>query len=135
MISYLVRYNWAIANGLIQIPEEYKGVAYSDMETISLDETVEYSLAVAKNYGLDYEFVTDRMPYVSVSVLYAKYANEQAFKRYDEYLRLDEKTQSDYVYNYGEPKPYVFKVKTRDTVIKETNSDKNGLRNMYNKEN
>ena len=124
-----------MANGLIQIPEEYQGVAYSDMETISLDETVEYSLAVAKNYGLDYEFVADRMPYVSVSVLYAKYANEQAFKRYDEYLRLDEKTQSDYIYNYGEPKPYLFKVKTRDTVIKETNSDKNGLRNMYNKEN
>lgn len=113
-------------NGLVKPKEDYEGVAYQDMVAIPLDEIEEHTLAVVKHYNIPYEYVVNKMAYTDISVLYAKMANENAFKQYCEFIQLDDETRSKQVMEYGEVKPYVFELITpeiQEEQIKETNQN------------
>lgn len=131
MISYLIRYNWAVTCGKIVPKDEYQGLAYNDMVIVALDETDEYVLSVSKEYGIPYEYVMDKMYYSDVTVLYAKKANENAFTRYNEYLNYDETTQGKYVADYGVPKPFVYSILTSEIQQENINKASSKLKEMY----
>lgn len=96
------------------------------MVAIPLDEIEEHTLAVVKHYNIPYEYVVNKMAYTDISVLYAKMANENAFKQYCEFIQLDDETRSKQVMEYGEVKPYVFELITpeiQEEQIQETNQN------------
>lgn len=131
MVSYKVRYNWALSQGKIKVHSEYEGSALREMVSISLDEVEEYALAVSSHYRLDYDYVLN-MYYSDVSVLYAKIANEQAFKSYNDYISLNEEGRSKFVMDYGEPKPYSYQILTPEKQQANIESEaKNSLKETY----
>lgn len=131
LTSYLIRYQWALTQGLVTPPNEFQGIIYQDYVNVPLDDVLDMCVYVSKAYGIALEKVLD-MYYPDVTVFYAKEANSKAFENYVSYSQLDEESRSDYVVNYGEPKPFVFQLLTKEVQeqrLKE--EDKNGLRSMY----
>lgn len=132
MINYLVRYNWGFVQGLIKPIDEYKGMAYEDMVSIPLDDVEDMTLTLCKEYGMDYDYIQNKMYYPDVTVIYAKLANEKAFSSYNEFIGLDESSQGKYVTDYGKPKPYVYQLLTPEVQKQEIENKKDGgLRDMY----
>ncbi len=108
LISYLVRYNWAVVQGKVKPKDEYKGLAYEDAVIIQLDDVEEMTLTLCKEYNMQYEYIMDKMYYPDVTVLYARLMNEKAFSSYNEYLNMDAESQGKYVTDYGKPSPYIY---------------------------
>lgn len=92
MVSYLVRYNWAVVQGQIKPHDEYRGLAYEDMVIIELDDVEEMVLTLCKEYNMQYGYIMDSMYYSDVTVIYAKLANEKAFSTYNDFINLDEQS-------------------------------------------
>ena len=93
------------------------------------------SLSVSKAYNIPLERVLD-MYYSDMTVLYAKEANNKAFESYSSYISMSEEARSSYVMDYGEPKPFMFSVVTKEMqqkLLEEEEKDDNGLRAMYKK--
>lgn len=130
MVSYLVRYNWAVVQGQIKPLDEYRGLAYEDMVIIELDDVEEMVLTLCKEYNMQYGYVMDSMYYSDVTVIYAKLANEKAFSTYNDFINLDEQSQGKYVTDFGKPKPFIYSILSLEKQRKNI-EDKNGLRNMY----
>ena len=135
LVSYLVRYNWAWINGKIKEKDNYKGLAYDDYVAVNLDDIEEKVLAVVKEYSMDYSYVSNEMYYPDVTVYYAKMANNNAFKSYNDYLNLDEQSQGKYVTDWGVPEPYVYEILTPDKQQKaieaKNRPSTNTLKDMY----
>lgn len=93
------------------------------------------SLSVSKAYNIPLERVLD-MYYSDMTVLYAKEANNKAFESYSSYISMSEEARSSYVMDYGEPKPFMFSIVTKEMqqkLLEEEEKDDNGLRAMYKK--
>ena len=131
MISYQIRYNWAYVSGAVKVHEEFRGMAYDEMVNIALDEVDEMVLALTKSYNIPYLHLMDEMYYSDLTVLYAKYANEQSFSRYNEYASLSEESKGKYVTDYGVPKPYVYSILNEDVQRKNIEEQGSKLKQMY----
>lgn len=134
LISYLVRYQWAYIQGLVKPRDEFTGLAYEEMVPVYLDEITEQVLAVCKEYNISYEHAMDKMYYPDITVMYAKMANENAFKTYNDWLNLDETSQGKFVTDYGTPKPYVYEILTPDKQkegLEKQEKSRNTLKDMY----
>lgn len=111
--------------------EEFKGMAYDEMVSITLDEVDEMVLALTKSYRIPYEYLMDKMYYPDLTVLYAKYVNEQSFSRYNEYTSLNEESKGKYVTDYGVPKPYVYSILDEERQRKNIEEQGSKLKQMY----
>ena len=72
LISYLVRYNWAVVQGKVKPKDEYKGLAYEDAVIIQLDDVEEMTLTLCKEYNMQYEYIMDKMYYPDVTITICK---------------------------------------------------------------
>lgn len=120
-----------MSQGAIKVFDDYKGLAYKDYVSVTLDEVDEYALVVCKEYNMSYEYAMDKLYYSDLTVMYAKIANDKAFQSYNDYLSLDEKAQSHFVADYGKPKSYVFSLITPELQQKNVEQRESALRELY----
>lgn len=131
MITYLIRYNWAKLKGVIKPKEERKGAMLKDMVVIPFDEIEEQILTLCKAYNMDYRYLQEEVCYTDIGVLYAKYANEQAFKNYNDYLNLDDEQKQRHVYEWGEPLPFVYNFVSPEVYEEVAEKEQTELQKMY----